>query len=108
MCSGGRGKGGQVFELTRFNEGCACVCACMCAHSCLLLRVRRFHGERTSRDMGARMEVAALIVRSGFFIQYLLRESKKTKKFPSSPRPSVFKPPPRTRGEESAPSGTSD
>lgn len=26
-----RGKGGQVFTLTQFNEGCVLVCVCFCA-----------------------------------------------------------------------------
>lgn len=72
-----RGKGGQVFALTQFNEGCACVCA----HACLPLHVRRFHGERTSRDTGARMEVAALIVHSAQVSSFNIcctREKKKS------------------------------
>lgn len=48
MCSGG--KGGQVFVLTRFNEGC--VCFCVCARGCVFASERMcFHGEYTSRDM---------------------------------------------------------
>lgn len=35
MCGGGsgggKGEGGQVFALTRFNEGCVHVCVCACA-----------------------------------------------------------------------------
>lgn len=55
MCSGGsgggKGEGGQVFTLTRFNEGCVHVCVCVCVRgraSVCFLRAQCFHGEHTS------------------------------------------------------------
>lgn len=42
----GGGQGGQVFVLTRFNEGCVCVCKCLFAFGRVC-----FHGEHTSTDM---------------------------------------------------------
>lgn len=47
-----RGKGGQVFALTRFNEGCACAFVCVLCVKCLFAFVCVcFHGEYTSKDM---------------------------------------------------------
>lgn len=63
-----RGKGGQVFALTRFNEGsvcfcvCACVCAPLCVNVCLLLCVCVSAESTHLKDMDGWMEVV------GFFI----------------------------------------
>lgn len=73
-CAAG-GKGGQVFTLTQFNEGCLSLCVFAFVRTC-------FHGEYPSKDTNGRMERKEVPL-------FIIRSSSQVSSFPEPQREHV-------------------